>query len=202
MPYLPEQREYRSIPLERMLQQDGEEKNYRVSGYATTFDDPYTLFTYDGVDYKEVIDRNAIDELTTMDDVIFQYDHGGMVFARKKNGTLQLSIDEHGLKVDADLSKTPDARNMFENIDSGMVSEMSWAFTVDGNSYDEQTHTRTIKHIKRIFDVSAVSIPANPNTDIAAARAYIDGEIEKAAKEFLSREAQKRKIKLLVDTRR
>lgn len=202
MPYLPEQREYRSIPLERMLQQDGEEKNYRVSGYATTFDDPYTLFTYDGVDYKEVIDRNAIDELTTMDDVIFQYDHGGMVFARKKNGTLQLSIDEHGLKVDADLSKTPDARNMFENIDSGMVSEMSWAFTVDGNSYDEQTHTRTIKHIKRIFDVSAVSIPANPNTDIAAARAYIDGEIEKAAKEFLSREAQKRKIKLLVETRR
>lgn len=202
MPYLPEQREYRSIPLERMLQQDGEEKNYRVSGYATTFDDPYTLFTYDGVDYKEVIDRNAIDELTTMDDVIFQYDHGGMVFARKKNGTLQLFIDEHGLKVDADLSKTPDARNMFENIDSGMVSEMSWAFTVDGNAYDEQTHTRTIKHIKRIFDVSAVSIPANPNTDIAAARAYIDGEIEKAAKEFLSREAKKRKIKLLVETRR
>lgn len=202
MPYLPEQREYRSIPLERMLQQDGEEKNYRVSGYATTFDDPYTLFTYDGVDYKEVIDRNAIDELTTMDDVIFQYDHGGMVFARKKNGTLQLSIDEHGLKVDADLSRTPDARNMFENIDSGMVSEMSWAFTVDKNAYDEETHTRTIKHIKRIFDVSAVSIPANPNTDIAAARAYIDGEIEKAAKEFLSREAQKRKIKLLVETRR
>lgn len=201
MPYLPEQREYRSIPLERMLQ-ESEEKNYRVSGYATTFDDTYTLFSYDGVDYKEVIDRNAIDELTTMDDVIFQYDHGGMVFARKKNGTLQLSTDEHGLKVEADLSRTPDARNMFENIDSGMVSEMSWAFTVDKNSYDEETHTRTIKHIKRIFDVSAVSIPANPNTDIAAARAYIDGEIEKAAKEFLSREAQKRKIKLLVDTRR
>ena len=202
MPYLPEQREYRSIPLERMLPEESGEKDYRVSGYATTFDDPYTLFSYEGVDYKEVIDRNAIDANTVMDDVIFQYDHGGMVFARKKNGTLQLSIDEHGLKVEADLSKTPDARNMYENIDSGMVSEMSWAFTVDGNSYDEDTHTRTIKHIKRIFDVSAVSIPANPNTDIAAARAYIDGEIEKAAKEFLSREAQKRKIKLLVETRR
>lgn len=200
MPYLPNDREYRSIPLERML---GNEKNeYRVSGYATTFDDPYTLFSYEGIDYKEQIDPNAIDADTDMSDVIFQYDHSGMVFARMSNGTLNLSTDEHGLKVEADLSKTSDARNMFENIDTGMVKEMSWAFTVDRNEYDSDNHIRTIRHIKRIYDVSAVSLPANPGTDIAAARSYIDGEIEKVKEEFLKREQQKKRIRLLIDTRR
>lgn len=200
MPYLPEQREYRSIPLERML--GNEEKEYRVSGYATTFDDPYTLFSYEGIDYKEQIDPNAIDADTDMSDVIFQYDHSGMVFARMSNGTLNLSTDEHGLKVEADLSKTSDARNMFENIDTGMVKEMSWAFTVDRNEYDSDNHIRTIRHIKRIYDVSCVSLPANPGTDIAAARSYIDGEIEKVKEEFLRREAQRKKIRLMIDTRR
>ena len=200
MPYLPNEREYRSIPLERML--GNEEKEYRVSGYATTFSDPYTLFSYEGIDYKEQIDPNAIDADTDMSDVIFQYDHSGMVFARMSNGTLKLSTDEHGLKVEADLSKTSDARNMFENIDSGMVKEMSWAFTVDRNEYDETNLIRTIRHIKRKYDVSAVSLPANPNTDIAAARSYIDGEIEKAKEEFLKREQQKKRIRLLIDTRR
>lgn len=200
MPYLPNEREYRSIPLERML--GNEEKEYRVSGYATTFSDPYTLFSYEGIDYKEQIDPNAIDADTDMSDVIFQYDHSGMVFARMSNGTLKLSTDEHGLKVEADLSKTSDARNMFENIDTGMVKEMSWAFTVDRNEYDETKHIRTIRHIKRIYDVSAVSLPANPGTDIAAARSYIDGEIEKVKEEFLKREAQKKRIRLLIDTRR
>lgn len=201
MPYLPEQREYRSIPLERMLG-NGNETEYRVSGYATTFSDPYTLFSFEGVDYKEQIDPNAIDADTDMSDVIFQYDHSGMVFARMSNGTLNISTDEHGLKVDADLSKTADARNMFENISSGMVKEMSWAFTVDKNEYDDENHVRVIKHVKRIYDVSAVSMPANPNTDIAAARSYIDGEIEKVKEEFLKREAQRKKIRLMIDTRR
>lgn len=200
MPYLPNDREYRSIPLERML--GNEEKEYRVSGYATTFSDPYTLFSYEGIDYKEQIDPNAIDADTDMSDVIFQYDHSGMVFARMSNGTLKLSTDEHGLKVEADLSKTSDARNMFENIDTGMVKEMSWAFTVDRNEYDSDNHIRTIRHIKRIYDVSAVSLPANPGTDIAAARSYIDGEIEKVKEEFLKREQQKKRIRLLIDTRR
>lgn len=200
MPYLPNDREYRSIPLERML--GNEEKEYRVSGYATTFGDPYTLFSYEGIDYKEQIDPNAIDADTDMSDVIFQYDHSGMVFARMSNGTLKLSTDEHGLKVEADLSKTSDARNMFENIDTGMVKEMSWAFTVDRNEYDSDNHIRTIRHIKRIYDVSAVSLPANPGTDIAAARSYIDGEIEKVKEEFLKREQQKKRIRLLIDIRR
>lgn len=191
MPKKPE-REYRAMPL-----MNGTE--YRAEGYATTFNDPYVLFRDDDVTYYESVDPNAIDEKTDMSDVIMQFDHEGMVFARMSNDTLQISSDEHGLKVVADLSKTADARNMFENIQSGMVKDMSWAFTVDGQRYDKETHTRTITHIRKIYDVSAVSIPANPNTEIMAARSFINGEIEKEIKEFEMREAKKAKLRLMLE---
>lgn len=191
MPKKPE-REYRAMPL-----MNGTE--YRAEGYATTFNDPYVLFRDEDVTYYESVDPNAIDEKTDMSDVIMQFDHEGMVFARMSNDTLQISSDEHGLKVVADLSKTADARNMFENIQSGMVKDMSWAFTVDGQRYDKETHTRTITHIRKIYDVSAVSIPANPNTEIMAARSFIDGEIEKEIKEFEKREAKKAKLRLMLE---
>lgn len=197
MPKKIEEREYRAMPL--MAPQSDPDNQYRASGYATTYNDPYLLFRMDGVDYYEEIASGAIDEKTDMSDVIFQFDHAGMVFARMSNGTLSLSQDEHGLKVDVDLSKTADARNMFENIQSGMVKEMSWAFTVDGQSYDKDTHTRKITHIRKVFDTSAVSIPANPNTEIVVARSFIDGEIEKELKEFEERETKKAKIRLMLE---
>lgn len=193
MPKKVNEREYRSMPV---LAQ-GEE--YRATGYATTFSDPYLLFRDEDVEYYEEVAPNAIDEKTDMSDVIFQFDHEGMVFARMSNDTLAVSTDEHGLKVEVDLSRTADARNMFENISSGMVKDMSWAFSVDGQKYDKGTHTRTITHIRKVYDVSAVSIPANPNTEIMAARSFIDGEIAKELKEFEAREAKKAKIRLLLE---
>lgn len=196
MPNLPNEREYRAMPL--MAGVEESENEYLVRGYATTFDDPYKLYSFEGVDFYEVVDRNAIDERTDMSDVIFQFDHQGMVFARMSNRTLQLSTDSHGLLVEGDLSKTADARNMRENIASGMVCEMSWAFVVDGQEYDKETHTRKITHIKKIYDVSAVSIPANPNTYIAA-RSFIDGEIEKEFQELELREAKKQKLRILLE---
>lgn len=195
MPNLPNEREYRAMPL--MSGVEGENE-YLVRGYATTFDDPYKLYSFEGVDFFEVVDRNAIDENTDTSDVIFQFDHSGMVFARMSNDTLKLSVDSHGLAVDADLSKTSDARNMRENIASGMVREMSWAFVVDGQEYDKETHTRKITHIKKIYDVSAVSIPANPNTYIAA-RSFIDGVIEKDLQELQEREEKKTKLRILLE---
>lgn len=197
MPKKIEEREYRSMPL--MQLKDGTEAEYRASGYATTYNDPYLLIRMDDVDYYEQVAPDAIDDKTDMSDVIMQFDHEGMVFARMSNGTLALSSDEHGLKVDVDLSKTADARNMYENIASGMVKEMSWAFIVDGQTYDKETHTRTITHVSKIFDVSAVSIPANPNSEIIVARSYINGEIEKELKEFQEREAKKAKIRLMLE---
>jgi len=171
-------REYRMIQMPEMQFRalEDEEQKYIVEGYATTFDDPYVLFEYDGNKYMEQIDRNALTG-SDMADVIFLYNHEGMVYARQSNGTLQLSINERGLYVRADLSSTEASRQMYESIKAGLVTQMSWAFTVDEESYNEKTRTRSILKVRKVYDVSAVSIPANPNTDISA-RSYWDGVIE------------------------
>mgnify|MGYP005764823659 FL=1 len=172
--------------------------DYYVEGYATTFEDPYALWEYDGVQYKEVIDRHALDG-ADLSDVIMQYDHGGRVFARTgKSNTLLIEPQEHGLFMAADLSKTEQARSMHEDIAAGLVTKMSWAFTVQEDSYDRDTHTRRILKIKKVYDVSAVSFPANPSTDISA-RSWLDGVIEaEKAERLAAQAAERRKQRLRV----
>lgn len=172
--------------------------DYYVEGYATTFDDPYVLWEYDGVQYKEVIDRHALDG-ADLSDVIMQYDHGGRVFARTgKSNTLLIEPQEYGLFMAADLSKTDQARSMHEDIAAGLVTKMSWAFTVQEDSYDRDTHTRRILKIRKVYDVSAVSFPANPSTDISA-RSWLDGVIEAEKAERLAvQAAERRKQRLRV----
>lgn len=172
--------------------------DYYVEGYATTFDDPYVLWEYDGVQYKEVIDRHALDG-ADLSDVIMQYDHGGRVFARTgKSNTLLIEPQELGLFMAADLSKTEQARSMHEDIAAGLVTKMSWAFTVQEDSYDRDTHTRRILKIRKVYDVSAVSFPANPSTDISA-RSWLDGVIEaEKAERLAAQAAERRKQRLRV----
>jgi uncharacterized protein len=180
-------REYRTIvnpfavnPKEKRIQSD-----FYVEGYATTFNQPYELYEYDGVKYYEVIDRNALDG-ADMTDVIMQYDHAGRVRARISNGTLGLDPDNYGLFTYADLSKTSASKEMYEDIDSGLITKMSWAFIVAEDAYNQQTRTRTILKVKKVFDVSAVSIPANADTEISA-RSYFDGVIQMEKQELLER---------------
>lgn len=179
----------------------GEERSYLVEGYATTFNQPYAIFeTEDGTQFFESVNEKAF-EGADLRDVIFQYNHDGMVFARKKNGTLSLEVDEHGLKVVADLSRTADARRMYEAIAEGLIDQMSFAFTVAKDSYDKQTRTRTLERIKKVYDVSAVSIPANPSTDISTKR-FFDGVIEEERQELLEAEKverQRQRIRLLTE---
>lgn len=181
------EREYRTMAVTLP-----NEEEYIVEGYATTFDDPYVLFSDGDRDFSEVVDRHALDGTDTSD-VIFQYDHSGMVYARTKNDTLQLSTDEHGLKIRADLGSTAASRQMYEAISAGLVDQMSFAFVVDGEDYDKNTRTRTIKHIKKLYDVSAVSIPANPGTEISARSAF-EGYIEAERLEELEAEKRKEQI--------
>lgn len=185
-----ENREYRFIPINTFkLRKEGEEPSFVVKGYASTFE-PYVLFEDEGVQYKEQILPEAFDNCD-MSDVIFCKDHEGTVFARTRNKTLQLSVDEHGLLTETDLSKTTSARQMYEEIETGMYDQMSFAFVVKEDSYDRETHTRTIRQIAKLYDVSAVSFPANPGTDIGVAtRSYFDGVIEAERAERLEREAK------------
>jgi len=189
------EREYRMIQLPEMQFRalEDEDQQYIVEGYATTFDDPYVLFEYDGNKYMEQITRDALLN-ADMGDVIFLYNHEGMVYARQSNGTLKLSINEHGLYVRADLSSTEASRQMYESIKAGLVTQMSWAFTVEEESYNEKTRTRTILKVRKVYDVSAVSIPANPNTDISA-RSYWDGVIEEERRSERERAEKVERIK-------
>ena len=182
-------REYRKAQLFECRASETEE-SYIVEGYATTFDDEYVLFEdYDGTQYKEKVMREAFDDKTDLSDVIFVKDHEGTVFARTRNKTLSLSLDDHGLKVTVDLSKTASAKAMYEEIKAGMYDQMSFAFIVDKDEYDKKNHLRSITHIQKLFDVSAVSFPANPNTDIGTAtRDYFNGVIEAERAERLAQE--------------
>lgn len=189
------EREYRS--MNGMICRSADEGSYVVEGYATTFNDPYLLYEFGGEKVFECVDRKAFDGCD-MSDVIFQYDHAGMVYARTRNGSLKLEIDEHGLKVTADLGLTEESRKVYEAIQNGLIDRMSFAFTVDEDKWDEKTRTSTITRIGKLFDVSAVSIPANPNTEISAERkALLDGEIERVRTERCEREARLKKIRLL-----
>lgn len=183
-------REYRSMEL-RTLEQT-EDNNYVVDGYATTFNSPYELYRDGKYIVMEQVDRHAFDEAYT-EDTIFQYDHSGMVYARTRNKTLLLETNDHGLKVTADLGSTEASRGIWEAIDKGLIDRMSFAFTVAGDSYEEEEQangdiilTRTIKKIGRLYDVSAVSFPANEQTSISArTKELCDGEIAKFEAERL-----------------
>lgn len=153
------------------------EEGQKVEGYAATFDQPTVMYEYDGVEYKEVIDRSAFNT-TLMQDVVMNYNHGGKPVARTKNKTLQLMVDDVGLRISADLSGTKEGQDLYDEIRGGYIDKMSFAFTVKEDSYDRETHTRRILGVKRLYDVAAVDIPAYDTTSIQA-RSFFEVEAEK-----------------------
>ena len=203
MPAKPHERQYRSLQTPLAPVSNGVERrfdtDYYVEGYASTFNDPYFLYRswWNDCDVYEVIDSDAFAECD-MSDVIFQFDHSGRVFARQSNNTLIVEPQLHGLFVASDLSSTSSSKSIYEDIDAGLITRMSWAFDPDWDSiedvYDEELNriTSTIHKVKRIYDVSCVSLPADPNTEISA-RSYFDGAIKRIEAERLQSvlEAQK-----------
>lgn len=185
-------REFRSMELRKREVREGEEKNYIVEGYATTFEEAYELYRDGKYIVREMVSKEAFKD-TDMTDVIFQIDHEGRVYARTRNRSLSLEVDEHGLKTTTDLGLTESSRSVYEDIDKGLYDRMSFAFTVSKDSYTEEEMengdiivTRTILGIGKLYDVSAVSFPANPYTDISArSKDLIDGEIERFEAERL-----------------
>lgn len=183
-------REYRDFSF--AIEQREDEKIVR--GYATTFNDAYTLYEDDDYIIKEVVDPSAFDD-TDMSDVILQYDHEGRVFARISNGTLKLATDERGLEIEADLGGTEIGRNLYEEIAGGYTTKMSMGFKVDKSAdvwtrefvEGKTVELRRINRVLKLFDVSAVSLPANPSTAISV-RTLVDGEIEKLRAERLEAE--------------
>ena len=140
-----------------------------VEGYAVVFNRETVLFEMDGNEYKEEISPDAFAD-TRMDDVIFNYNHQGKVMARTRNHTLTLSVDDKGLFIRARLDGTQEGRELYEEIQGGYVDRMSFQFTVAEEFDDREARKWTIRRVKRLYDVSAVSIPAYDDTSISARR--------------------------------
>ena len=197
MPTKFDKREYRRIEVSGMETRKAEDGAMIVEGYATTFNQPYQLWSDKDYTVNEQVDRNAFAE-TDMSDVIMQYDHEGRVFARIANGTLELEADEHGLKIRANLGGTEIGRQLFEEIQGGYTNKMSFGFTVkedrreETKTQDHITVLRTITKIGKLYDVSAVSLPANDATEISA-RTISDGLIAEVLEEV--RAAEERRAK-------
>ncbi len=189
-------REYRALQDFSLVPREGEADAYKVRGTAIVFDTPTCLFEVDGVKYYEVIDRHALDGCD-MSDVIFNYNHGGKVVARLRNKTLVLTITDRGLDMEADLSGTAAGRDLYEEIDGGYVDKMSFSFVVRAAEYDAATHTRRITKIRKLYDVSAVDIPAYEETSLSA-RSFFEVEHSKEVKAL---EQAARRRRLLARTR-
>ena len=179
------------VPLTRAE----ESKDLIVEGFATIFNEPYVLYEDNDLVYREQVASDAFVK-TDMSDVILQYNHEGRVFARISNNTLEVEPTDKGLFIRANLGGTEIGRNLYEEIAGGYTDKMSFGFTVDN---DEEVRTeaedgrvdilRTITGISKLYDVSAVSIPANDGTSIGVStRSKIDGVIEEVRAERLEAE--------------
>lgn len=197
-------REYRSMSLSVRAQTD-KPGEMIVEGYATTFDHPYELYSDGQYTLLEQVDSRAFDGCD-LSDVIMQYDHVGRVFARTRNNTLTVHPDGRGLLISADLSGTEEGHKLFQEIRDGYTDRMSFGFVVgeDRREYTEDhstgqvTCTRTVVRIKKLYDVSAVSVPANDMTSISA-RTLADGWIAERKAEEFRRRKQMLKFKLLLE---
>ena len=171
------------------------DSNYYVEGYAARYE-PYVLYEDTDGPIYERFEPGCFDGCD-MSDIIFQLNHQGTVMARQSNGSLIVEPDEAGLFTAADLGRTEAARRLYEEISTGMITKMSWGFILGDYYFDRDTRTIVHKTVKKIFDVSAVSIPANQNTEINA-RSWADGVIDLAARSEAELEERRRKLRLKI----
>lgn len=196
-------REYRNFSGFQLKRSEDDNETFIVEGYASTFE-PYTLMDFEDEEWREQISPDAFND-ADMSDVVFLRDHSGQVFARTKNNTIALLPDERGLFTRTNLSSTSASRGMYEDIEAGLYSQMSFAFTVGSQHFAEEMRedgkriiTRFIDSIKKVYDISAVAFPANPTTDIGiSTRAIFDGAIEDMRAERLEEKRAKNEAERL-----
>lgn len=140
-----------------------------ITGYAVVFDQRTVLYKdpETGIEYGEIIDRHALDG-ADMSDVVLRYNHQGRVLARTRNNSLQLSIDDYGLNIRADMTGSDEALGFYKEVKSGLLDKMSFAFQIKEESYDRETNTRRILAISCLRDVSLVDFPAYDQTQVSA----------------------------------
>lgn len=198
-------RNFQNFEIRAKEPEEKESNDMTIEGVACVFDTETTLFEWDGVEYKEKVDKGAFKD-ADVSDVIFNYNHGGRVFARTRNDSLHLEVKEDGLHVRISLNPEDEGhKELYRDIKSGLIDKMSYAYTISEDSYDVDKHMRTVLKIKKLFDVSAVDIPAYDSTSIST-RSILDlekSEREKLESEILKKKQEQRKrIALAIELER
>lgn len=185
----------RNVNLEGVTAEK-ENDELRLSGHAAVFERATVLYEFDGVEYKEVIARGAFDNCD-MSRCCLKYNHSDSypVLSRVRGGFLDLSVDSVGLRFDAKLFDTQASRDIYNTVKQGGIDKCSFAFTVEDETYDKLTHTRTINKIGKLFDVSVVDIPAYDDTDVSA-RDFFKAEAEKVKALESAEEDKRKRLKL------
>lgn len=166
-----------------------------VEGRAIVYDVATVLFSFDGVDYKEIIEKGALDN-ADISDVFFKYNHSDnfMVLARTRNNTLTIEDREDGVYIRASLANTSEGRDLYELIKRGDIDKMSFAFTDTDGSFDETTNTWTVRNITKLYDVAAVTVPAYEDTDIYVVRKK---QLENRFSKLENLELHRKKLRLM-----
>lgn len=179
------EREVRSgIPAEIRSDADG----IKVEGYAAVFGEVTDI----GGMFREVIQRGAFTDAIGRDDVVFLINHDGLPLARTRSGTLRLTQDEHGLKIETTLDPDdPDVKSIAGKMKRGDLDKMSFAFSPEVQEWDESGDVplRTISKAS-LYDVSIVTSPAYSGTEIAL-RSMRDARPCETAQEFRLRNKRK-----------
>lgn len=198
MAYKPNEREYRAVsPF--VIPDDSDGDALILRGTPIVFDTPTVICEYDGIEYKEIIARGALDDCD-MSDFILNRNHGqndSTVFARTRNNSLKYTITDRGLDIEAALDGEDERhRNLHRDVQKKRVDKMSFSFVVREAKYDNVTHTRTITKVKKLYDVSAVDFPAYNDTSISARSFFA----EEHTRELAALEQAQRRKKLLALT--
>jgi HK97 family phage prohead protease len=160
--------ERRTFTVRDIETREAEDGAMRLSGYAAVFNDASVPLPF-----SERIAPGAFRKtLSETPDVRLLINHEGLPLARTKNGTLTLSEDEVGLRFDADLPDTTEARDLWTLIQRGDVDQMSFAFRVIRQKWSADRTERTLTEVSLADgDVSVVTYPAYPTTTVEAREA-------------------------------
>ncbi len=158
-----ENKEIRYLAENLEVRDANENGDMIIEGYAVVFESPATH------GFTEIIDRNAFNGCD-MKDVPLKYNHSDnhLILARTRNNSLELIVDDKGLKIKATLIDTVNNRDIYKMIKAGLLDKMSFAFTVSEEDWDYDTDTRRILKIDKLYDVSVVDTPFYDTTSIYA----------------------------------
>jgi len=159
--------EKRTMGTIEVRESDGDEMT--LEGYAAVFNSETDLGAF-----REVIRPGAFDDVMDNDVRALINHDPNLILGRTGNGTLELSTDERGLKYRVKLGNQQYARDFYESVKRGDISQSSFAFTIDKQSWNEERTVRSVDKVRQLLDVSPVTYPAYAAATVQARDQQLD----------------------------